>query len=112
MIQVTVARNGKGEYKSFEVKGHAGFDKKGRDIVCAAVSMLVINTINAMEEFTETCPVIQEQNGLIKAEFEQAPDEKAELLLNAMMLGIRGAAEEYGTQYITVSEKEVTDASL
>ncbi len=112
MIQVTVTRNEKGSYKSLQVKGHAGFDKKGRDIVCAAVSMLVINTINAMEEFTETYPVIQEQNGLLQAEFEQAPDEKAVLLLDAMMLGIRGAAEEYGKQYITVSEKEVKDASL
>ena len=30
--------------------GHAGFDQSGRDIVCAAISILVINTINSIEE--------------------------------------------------------------
>ena len=37
----------------FKLSGHAGFAEEGSDIVCSAVSMLVINTINCIEEFTE-----------------------------------------------------------
>ena len=35
------------------MQGHAGYAEPGQDIVCAAVSALVINTINAIEAFTE-----------------------------------------------------------
>ena len=32
------------------IKGHAGYDDKGKDIVCASVSSIVITTINAIVE--------------------------------------------------------------
>ena len=37
----------------FDLEGHAGYSEAGTDIVCAAVSVLVINTINAVEMYTE-----------------------------------------------------------
>ena len=48
MIQITIYKNKKHEYMGFDVDGHAGFDDSGHDIVCAAVSALVINTINSV----------------------------------------------------------------
>ena len=36
------------EQASIEVKGHAGYAKRGEDIVCAAISVLTINTINSI----------------------------------------------------------------
>ena len=38
---------------SVNTKGHAGFAKRGKDIVCSAVSVLLINTVNSIKCFTE-----------------------------------------------------------
>ena len=40
-------------YLDFLSKGHAGYAEEGQDIVCAAVSALIITTVNSLEEFTE-----------------------------------------------------------
>ena len=39
-------------FLGFEISGHAGFANHGEDIVCAAVSVLSINTANALTELT------------------------------------------------------------
>ena len=58
MIQVTVfTKKCAGtvsdyEYSGVRLSGHAGFDDSGRDIICAAVSTLVFNTVNSIEVFT------------------------------------------------------------
>ncbi len=51
MITMTVFRSDTGIYQGFLCSGHAGFARAGRDIVCAAVSVLVINTVNSIEQF-------------------------------------------------------------
>ena len=43
MITITVKKRN-GNYLEFVSKGHAGYAEEGQDIVCAAVSVLVINT--------------------------------------------------------------------
>ena len=50
MIRVTIYQNEKKECAGFLAKGHAGFSEAGQDIVCAAASVLMINTVNAIEE--------------------------------------------------------------
>ena len=52
MIEARICKQS-GEYFSFSVSGHAGYAEAGRDIVCAAVSMLVINTANALDGLTD-----------------------------------------------------------
>jgi uncharacterized protein YsxB (DUF464 family) len=44
MIKVNI------EDKLITIKGHANYDDKGKDIVCASVSSIVITTINAIIE--------------------------------------------------------------
>ena len=41
------------KYVAFSCAGHAGFSDKGKDIVCASVSALVINTANAIEKLSD-----------------------------------------------------------
>ena len=48
MIHVTIYENQKHEYTAFNCIGHAQYGEPGEDIVCAAVSVLVINTINSI----------------------------------------------------------------
>ena len=45
MIKVNVKRNDNKVYE-LVIKGHAGYDVRGKDIVCAAVSSMAITTIN------------------------------------------------------------------
>ena len=52
MIQITVCKNQANEYTAFQCMGHAEYDVSGKDIICSAVSALVINTINSVEQFT------------------------------------------------------------
>jgi len=40
-------------YRGFSVSGHAGYENAGKDIICASVSALVINTVNAVDALTE-----------------------------------------------------------
>ncbi len=39
-----------GYYESFEISGHAGYSKKGTDIVCAAVSTVTQHTARVLKE--------------------------------------------------------------
>ncbi|MFT8728630.1 MAG: ribosomal-processing cysteine protease Prp [Oenococcus oeni] len=48
MIQVTIKRNQ--DQFSLIVTGHAGFNDYGRDIVCAAVSILLEHTSNHLTD--------------------------------------------------------------
>jgi uncharacterized protein YsxB (DUF464 family) len=37
----------------FKSAGHAGYAEEGSDIICSAISVLTINTINSIEQFTD-----------------------------------------------------------
>ena len=67
MIHVTIYQNKRKEYTGFKTYGHAGFSDEGQDIVCAAASVLIINTVNAIEKFTEdrTSLVSDDAEGVI-----------------------------------------------
>ena len=47
MTKITVFQNRKQEYMGFDCGGHAGFAFRGKDVVCAGISILVQNTVNA-----------------------------------------------------------------
>ena len=53
MITITVKKRN-GNYLEFVSKGHAGYAEEGQDIVCAAVSVLVINTVNSLRGVLQT----------------------------------------------------------
>ena len=98
-----------GIYTGFEVSGHAGYAESGKDIVCAAISMLVLNTINSIETFTEdgfSCEADPEI-GRIKFQFETIVSKDSELLMNSLVLGLQGVQEEYGKEYMKLILKEV-----
>ena len=67
MTTITITKSKNGNYKQVVCKGHAGYADSGSDIVCAAVSMLVINTVNSLEVFTDTAMKVEaeETSGMI-----------------------------------------------
>lgn len=108
MIKVTINRN-ESVYTGFEFDGHAGFADHGNDLVCAAVSMLVFNTINSIEQFTTDVfdLSMDEKRGYIRLEFKNKISRDSILLLNSLILGLQGVEEEYGKEYIKLILKEV-----
>ena len=108
MITFTVWKSGH-QYKGFECAGHAGYAEEGSDIICAAVSALAVNTINAIEQFTEDPYQVEqaEDGGYLKVLFPEGLSEKAALLMDSLVLGIENIEAEYGNEYITLLLEEV-----
>ena len=51
MTTVTIYKTVNQEYRGFTCFGHAGYARRfQKDILCAGISALVINTLNSMEE--------------------------------------------------------------
>ena len=109
MIHVTIYENQKHEYTAFNCIGHAGFAEAGEDIVCAAVSVLVINTINSIERFVSDGfdIVTNEESGLIDFSLKENYSKEAVLLIRSMVLGLQGIQNNYGNKYMNLIFKEV-----
>ena len=111
MIRITIYKNKSDNHEivGFISQGHAGYDRSGKDIVCAATSILIINTVNSIEQFTDV-------------EFESSSDEKKAsikfmittnknnkeslVLLKAMELGLTEVARD-NPKYISITFEEV-----
>ncbi len=100
MIIAKVLKKHDGSYYSFSCLGHAGFSVKGKDIVCAAVSML------AIELFTDE-EVECGMEDAIEWKFLSSPGEKAVLLMDTMLLGLKEIQNEYGKRYLRLIFEEV-----
>ena len=108
MIQITVFKD-KDCYTGFCMKGHAGYAQSGQDIVCSAVSVLAINTVNAIEQFTQDTYIIdadEEAGGSLEFHFSEAPGHDSCLLMNVMVMGLESIADSYG-EFIQIDMEEV-----
>ena len=109
MTTITISKDKNGSYRQLTCMGHAGYANAGKDIVCASVSVLVINTINALEELAgETLEVMaDETEGFINCDFTKTLQERSVFLLDAMVYGLQNIQKEYGDKYLKVKFKEV-----
>ena len=111
MTTIIIKKSSNGEYREFNCIGHAGhgfFFQK--DVVCAALSVLVINTINSLEEISheEIKVVTNKKEGLIYCSFENdILKEQSKLLMDSMVLGITEIAKQYGEKYVKLTFEEV-----
>ena len=108
MTSITVIKENN-RIVAFTCNGHAGYARASKDIVCSAISILVINTINSIETLTDTVPIVEtdEKDGYIHCSFKDDISNDAALLLDSMLLGLSQIQEQYGTKYIDVKIKEV-----
>ena len=109
MTKITIYQNANEEYLGFRCTGHAGFAEAGEDVVCAGISVLVINTINAMEQLTSTQFQLKEnqEEGIIECTFGSDLDNGGILLMDSMILGLKHIQESYGNGYMKLTFKEV-----
>ncbi len=109
MTKIIIRKTKHNEYLGFTCHGHAGYADKGEDIVCAALSVLTINTVNSLEQLTQTAMEVAaiEEEGIITCRFVAPLSESGRLLMDAYVLGCKSVFHEYGNQYVEIEFKEV-----
>lgn len=106
MVSVIIKRNKEGKLYSLRASGHADYAEKGNDIICAAVSVLTINTANSIEALTDDEIISNMNYEEIILDFElKTVSEKSSLLMEAMLFGLKGIEEE-NKEYLSVKVEE------
>ena len=92
---------------SFKLTGHADSGDYGHDIVCAAVSVLTISTVNGLERVLHTKPTVEmneDGGGFINVTHLDLSHD-TQILLQTFLNGLLDIQERYG-QYIEVKMYE------
>lgn len=85
MIKVKILREG-AKYKKITVDGHAMYDDFGKDIVCSAVSSIVITTVNGILALNVDSIKHTEESGKVVLEVISDDDITHVLLQNMLNL--------------------------
>ncbi len=108
MVNITFFQNHEQQLTGFDCIGHADYAEEGSDIVCAAVSALVINCINSVEMLTgdmSSCTA-EEEGAKISFRLEGETTAGTQLLLQSLALGLEEMENNYEA-YIDVIFEEV-----
>jgi hypothetical protein len=111
MIVVTIYKDQEG-FIGFEAEGHAEYAESGTDIICAAVSVLMTNTVNSIEMLTSDKVVYADDDGFLTCRFPCGLSAEGKLLVDSMVLGLRQVeeiqpADDNDEPYVRVLFKEV-----
>lgn len=108
MINVTIFKD-TDCYRGFKIEGHAEYARSGEDIICAAASVLAINTVNSIEQFTDddVDVNIDEHTGMLELIFKGSVSDVSNLFIGSLALGVKTIIENYSEKYIQLSFKEV-----
>ena len=77
-----------------DIKGHALFDKYGEDIVCAAVSSIVITTVNGILLIDESSIKCKDSSGYVSIDILKS-DKVIDLLILNMMNLLKELEKQY-----------------
>lgn len=109
MVRITMLKDKKKEWVGFLCEGHVGYASHGKDIVCAAVSILAINTINSIEQLAGDPYSFSEnkEKGVLRFHVIGSSSKETQLLLSSFRLGIEAISDEYGSKFLRLKDKEV-----
>lgn len=88
-----------------EVRGHAGYAKKGDDIVCAAISALSLGLAHSLEALTDSKISHEISSGYLKIEYENL-SEQGKLLIDSFFITASDIQCAYGSKYIEIIADE------
>lgn len=89
MIKVDLTKD-----KLITISGHSGYEERGKDIVCASVSSIVITTINAIIEIdSDAIDYSDLDNKIIIRVLKE--DEIVNKLINNMILLLESLEKDY-----------------
>jgi uncharacterized protein YsxB (DUF464 family) len=111
VIKVNVQRSSDGAITGFKVSGHAGFAEYGEDIVCSAVSAIVLTAVgyaesvyNPKDEKGKRC--FTEESGEVIWHCPKGLSGETQKIVNtvfdAMVYGLKQICENYGNKYLVV----------
>ena len=108
MTEICFFKNAEHKIIGFTSKGHAGFSRRGKDIVCSSISVLTINTINSLEKIAgvDTEVYANAKDAEMTCMLKGESNVSADTLLNSLELGILGIVDNYGSKYCKVTYKE------
>ena len=93
----------------FECKGHAGYAKAGRDIVCAGASLLTIACANALESVAHANPECTMEDGELTVLLPRKDrNHDTQVILMTLWQGMRDLKEAY-PKYVTLTEKIIME---
>ncbi len=109
MIKVTFYQRPDNTTMRCIFEGHAGYDDSGEDIVCSAVSILYINTVNSIEKLTGDPYRLDAEDSKNRYDFSftEEPTNAARLLMDSLLLGLTTISDQYGSEYLKITLKEV-----
>ena len=95
MTHITFFKNSEKEITGFYSAGHAGYAESGSDIICSAISVLTINTINSIEAFTDDKfdVSVNEDEGIVIFKIAMPVSPETSILLKSYELGVSSVAE-------------------
>lgn len=102
---------------SYEMTGHAEFDEPGKDLVCAAASILAQNTLVSYNEVLGIMPIYDLEDGWLYCELPEeltaAQRHDSDVLSRSFEVGIRGMVEIYPEHIeLIIEEVESNDDQI
>jgi uncharacterized protein YsxB (DUF464 family) len=100
--------NSKEALYGFTASGETGFSQYGFDIIAAAVSTLVINTINSLRLLTNEVIDYEIKRNFAKCILSNAKRNKGSkeglVLLESLRMGITSIQDSYGDKFVEIIE--------
>ena len=102
MIRIEYQRDNLGNITYLSLKGHAGSDEYGKDLVCAAVSAIITGGLNSLRNPKSFDIIFEEGNVNVKAKENVLKDDykTLDVILTQLL-----TVEEKEKSYVKVVEK-------
>ena len=117
MIIAKIYRDKDNYIRRYSIRGHAGYDAHGKDIVCAAISVLAQTALLSLVEVcgleeSEIEYSIDEKTGFLDVmlpnNIEASRLENTQIVLKTLVLGIKSIIDNY-PRYINLKYRRCRD---
>ena len=103
MIKINIEKNNS-KVISLEVSGHSNYDEKGKDIVCAGVSAIIVGGINALINENKQKIDYECKEGYAKILIKDIDDNNINKILETITTQLYTIEESY-PKFIKIIEK-------
>lgn len=104
MTRVSFRRDKKGDIIRLQLKGHAGFDEEGLDVVCSAVSGIVFTAVKGVREYLKIKGKFTRKKGFMVFEIPaEKVSSRSQAIMETALLGLEELSEKY-PEHLSVKE--------
>lgn len=102
-LEIIVYKDSNG-FRGFRTHGHAGYSSSGEyDMVCDAVSVLLINFVNSVDQLTGDKYSYRDtmnEDDTVSFSLEGKASPETDLLFRSFLLGVKSVISKYGDRYV------------